>query len=271
MKISQTKHHLLLAFNKTSHHTQSCPETLQLCLWEFGQVGANLRWQSGGFHNRLPWAINKLIIQYWGGMCRYACKYGIYVNDYVYITYVCMHVCTYQYVCMERLPCQMTSQLSLIWDARQCWWWQTRNSRSPKPFTTKTWRTKTRQPLVTCPHVNWSWTWDNKAPKRDSLPVQWKPWNFENQTWKFSKIIIIDLFYPFSNVKNGSWWSFSGWRTEPAQTHPTQHSTPWLTCLSSLPNCELLVTWFETALTGKDLAKSRFGESQSYQVAILLE
>ena len=153
--------------------------------------------RKGGVHNRLPWVINKLIIQYSMCWCAYMHVnnkyiYIIYVYDYVYIAYVCMHVCLihiYIYVCIyiyihilctvireilciKWLPYQMTSQLSLVWDARQCWWWQTRNSRSPKPFTknnvknknlTATWERKkgrTKNPqsvdprwVVTCPRV----------------------------------------------------------------------------------------------------------------------
>lgn len=125
--------------------------------------------------------------------------------------------------------------------------------------------------LPTCEINHEPWITKPLKKKNIAFELSEDPRNVKNKIWTFSKIIdrVISLLQRQKRIF--MIFSFRVTRTKPAQTPPTQHTTPWLACLSSLPNCELLVTWIETALTGRDLAKSRFGEWQFYQIAILLE
>ena len=171
---------------------------------------------------------------------------------YIYIHILCTVI--REILCIKWLPYQMTSQLSLVWDARQCWWWQTRNSRSPKPFTkkkreeqkldshlrakkrsykesTKCW-SKMGSHLPTCEINHEPGITKPLTKKKKKSPSSWvKTLETSKIRYENSQKSLI-CFIPSPTSKR----DLSGWFEQNRRRHP-QRNTPlhaWPVCLRSL-------------------------------------
>ena len=206
-------------------------------------------------------------------VCMYVCMYvRMYVRTYVCM-YVCMYVRTYvcMYVCIHIVYCHAwnsvhSNDFHTKWRASSVWSEMPGNvdggrqgihdhlNRSQKKReeqkldshlrvkkrwckeSTKCW-SEMGSHLPTCEINHEPWITKPLKKKKKTSPLSWvKTPETSKIKYEHSQKSLIES-YPFSNVKNGSLWSFlSGWLEQNRRRH-RQRNTPlhgWPVCLRSL-------------------------------------